>query len=228
MEILMGSGPGEPEKSRAPHPPPFLRIPLACTFLSTLEEKRPRPVGQDKNVTADQEYRELAEHYDKSWKALYAGMDMAAFQPFLDEMEQVLALVMDSGLPQLQQQTLRQLGSFTPGDYSLAKRVAEDYLAWGVPPGENITPRLAIPAARMAVDQLLHPLNEDGGDVDALLNALPAKLQKLHETTLKTVEDNRAKEGTRALHPPEESFLDSLAEAFAAESPLEWLEEDGV
>lgn len=215
MDVLVGLGPGDPEKGRSPHPPPYLRIPLACTFLATMEEKG---AGPARDQALDQRYRELAARHEEAWSALHSEADAAAFQPYLDERDRVLALLMDTKLPTLDDHSLRELGSFTPGDFRLASGVAEDYLVWGQTPGQEIPPRLVIPAARMAFDRLNA---EDDG-----LGALPARLERLHEITLQAVEANPAEGGTRALYPGEEDFLDGLAEALGRTEPaIELLEE---
>jgi hypothetical protein len=170
------------------------------------------------SIVLDQRYRELAARHEESWRALHSEADAAAFQPYLDERDRVLALLMDTKLPTLDDHSLRELGSFTPGDFRLASGVAEDYLVWGQTPGQEIPPRLVIPAARMAFDRLNA---EDDG-----LGALPARLERLHEITLQAVEANPAEGGTRALYPGEEDFLDGLAEALGRTEPaIELLEE---
>ena len=211
MDVLFGVDPGHPERGDAPHPPPFLRIPMACTFLRTLEADRPRLAGRLADDQADRIYGDLAERYTEMWQALHAQVDVAPFQPYLAEMDQMLTLLMDTPLMGIQPHTLRQLGSFTPGDWRLVRRVAEDYLAEGETSGEAIKPRLTISAARIAFDQL------------QARGAGPDQLETLHEHTLETVE-TYAEKGTRALMPGEEDFLQDLAEAFASQPPAltEW------
>jgi hypothetical protein len=211
MDELMGLQPGDPDQGDSPHPPPYLRIPLACAFLSTLEARRPLPDGQAVNGRVDQAYQDLAESYAATWQALFSQVDQRPFLPYLGEMDQVLTLLMDTPLQVIGQHILRQLGSFTPADWHLIERVAEDHLAEGEESGEEIKPRLVVSAARLALDRL------GTGGTEVATAAL-------HESALATVE-LYAEVGARALPPGQEQFLDQLAQAFAQQSqPSAWME----
>jgi hypothetical protein len=204
MDLYMALEPGDPKKGGGAHPPPYLRIPLLCAFLRTLE--RQRPLGKDdrRDEGVDKEYQEFADHCEATWQALHASVAAAPFRPFRKEFAAVLTLLMDTPLEPLAGNTARSLGAFTPADWRRLKRVGEDQLANGQEAGEKIAPRLAVGAARVALDKCL----AETGAAD-----LPECLRNLHENTLLTVEENIPK-GVRALPPGSAKFLAGLAEAF--------------
>jgi len=201
MDVLLGMSPGDPnDPARSPHPPPYLRILLLCAFLEELESKRPQ-AGFATDAQLSAHYGNLAAQYAGGWRSAYAGVDPAPFAPYLDEAGLVLGLLVDTPLPELNGGTARQLGWFTPAEHKLVTRVAENHLAFGEESGEPIAPRLAVAAARVAFDALAAG---QGG----------ASVTELEESALRTVEKNRATEGTRGLHLGEERYLAHLAVEF--------------
>jgi hypothetical protein len=209
MDVLLGMSPGRLiDPARSPHPPPYLRILLLCEFLKGLETKRPADgFPTDPQVAAS--YADLAEQYAGAWRASYAAaVDPAPFQPYLDEAGLVLGLLMDTPLPELKGATARQLGRFTPADFKLVQRVANNHLKNGEESGEEIPPHLAVGAARVAFDALV------AGRVEP-------ELDQLSRSVLKTIEDNVAEGGTRGLMDGEDRVLSDLAASFLAGPGME-------
>ncbi len=148
-----------------PHPTHYPRILMNAAYIPTMASGHAPLVEHGQQIAA-------------RWVALYG--EQPQFSPLVEDFPVVFRALMDTPLPALQGNSVRQLMPFTAAD-DLKIRGAVGFLRSGMNPPSGLKPRHCVSAARLAVTQTA----EEGA-------LSPEALTGIHQRTLELVRANAA------------------------------------
>lgn len=145
--------------SEDPHPTHYVRILMNAAYIPTL-------------IPADAALAAYGAQIAERWKALY-GLQ-AQFDPYTGDFPAVFQALMDTPMPELLNQTVRQLLPYSAADEARIQKGA-GYLRTGKSKPASLRPRHCISAARLAVSQA----SQEGSLSDDLLDQVQQRLMAL-------------------------------------------------